>query len=243
MLKSLFATFLTALSVNTQPLAVPSSIDPSNAISEGTTFNVGDTYVFSYIYDFTDNMSISLFSNGDSGTNTLKFLSYSINPITSTSLSGFMPFPIDFAEITISVIVPRVPYNCPIFEFDNDIDDTTNSTFYLTDLSIDYTISLSFEILEGFEGFTSNALPYLTKVEQPYTPPAKSNLYRLLYDFYYSIFNDDDLTAITTTYNLPFDNWLAHTCTIATLITLIVVAFFFLRWLFKVISGLILLKR
>lgn len=243
MLKSLFATCLTALSVNTQPLAPSRSIEPSRAITSDTTFNVGDNVILDVTPTVNSNFSyIQLFDDGSY--NQLKIIDFNIFNtstlvdvliITETYLVGYSNF------------TPNLEYGSTDVDvfYSEDIDTGLMFSINLRSQSINNPLryTVTFEILEGFEGFTYEALPYLTKVENPYTPPSKSNLYRLLYDFYYSIFNDDDLASISTGYNMPFDNWLAHTCTIATLITLIVVAFFFLRWLFKVISGLILLKR
>lgn len=74
-------------------------------------------------------------------------------------------------------------------------------------------------------------------------PTSNSNLYTLLFDWYFGLFNNTGLSAVTTTTGLTMTQWLAHTLTILTLVTFVVILFFFLKWLFKVVSGLILLKN
>lgn len=240
MFKCLFATCLTALSVNTQaPISSP-VLEPSRAISGDTTFNVGDYVKLEVSISYGSSNNILLFTDNTQTSNQLKVIEYS-STWEYNYLNSSKGYPlVSYANFTTSFVYNGSNYSYFYGETYNYFGFTFNSENISSDSDI-YTYSITFLVLEGFNGFTIEAMPYLTKID--YFPPSKSNLYRLLYDFYYSIFNDDDLTAISTGYNMPFDNWLAHTCTIATLITLIVVAFFFLRWLFKVVSGLILLKR
>lgn len=126
--------------------------------------------------------------------------------------------------------------------FADNSDSSYYSFSYINEL-YSFTFVFYFPSDTNAEYFLDEYLPYITKLDTPYTPSSRNNLYRLLYDFYYSLFSDDDLAQISTGYNMPFDNWLAHTCTIVTLLVLVFVCFLFLKWLFKVISGLILLKH
>lgn len=259
MLKCLFATCLTAFSVNTLPLSVSPSLEPSKAIirdnvvvvdNSSTTLyekvpkystnevNTLDDLIFGNVYHFhwaldidyggflTFNYLLSLPTLFDISFNLDDFLpddspSYFIN-ISEMSLDDYY-FYLNVSYGTLYTSLECIMSPTTIIDFDFVFD--TYDTF--TNVIVDY-FSPCLNIPYEYRAIPSTH---------------NSNLYRLLYDFYYGIFNDHDLSVISTGYNMPFDNWLAHTCTIATLITLIVVAFFFLRWLFKVISGLILLKR
>lgn len=44
-------------------------------------------------------------------------------------------------------------------------------------------------------------------------------------------------------YSITIGDWLSTTATVITLVVLVLVLFLFLRWLFKVVSGLILLRN
>ena len=71
-------------------------------------------------------------------------------------------------------------------------------------------------------------------------------MYDLVYQFIYNqIFNSSELTAYHYTIlgvDTNLNVWLSHTFTILFMCVLLICAWIFLRWLFKVISGLVLLK-
>lgn len=71
-------------------------------------------------------------------------------------------------------------------------------------------------------------------------------MYDIIYQFIYgSIFNSTSLNSFEFTIGtqtIDLNVWLSHTFTIISMIILLVCAFVFLRWLFRVVSGLFLLK-
>lgn len=75
-------------------------------------------------------------------------------------------------------------------------------------------------------------------------------LYEIIWIWFYENiwwFDGTDLENISYTfgnsdYSLNMAEWLSHSCTILTLILLVVCCGLFIRWIFKVISGAILLK-
>lgn len=71
-------------------------------------------------------------------------------------------------------------------------------------------------------------------------------LYDLVYNFILTqIFNSTTLSSYESTImgvSTNLNVWLSHTATISFFIVLLVCIFIFLRWLFRVVSGLFLLK-
>ena len=71
-------------------------------------------------------------------------------------------------------------------------------------------------------------------------------LYDLVYTFIIdNIFNSTSLSSYSTTIlgvSTNMNVWLSHTATILFFAVLLVCIFIFLRWLFRVVSGLFLLK-
>lgn len=71
-------------------------------------------------------------------------------------------------------------------------------------------------------------------------------MYDLVYQFILdNIFNSTTLNAYSSTIlgvNTNLNVWLSHTATIIFMSVLLVLAYVFLRWLFRVVSGLFLLR-
>lgn len=109
----------------------------------------------------------------------------------------------------------------------------------------DYVFSLPF-VYNGGRFDYDDYIP-ITACEEKYIPyqvvtTRPSNLYTIVYDFYSSLFVNNELGAITTTIggqSLTFNNWIAHTLTIITFITGLVLLFFVLRWIFRQFAGLV----
>ena len=114
-----------------------------------------------------------------------------------------------------------------------------------------YNFSLDFVLLYGDFGLNADYCLFSAceNIPMEYVPipsTQSSNLYTILYNFYSGLFNGTELDSVTFNVgnsNMTMNSWISHTLTILTLVTFVVVLFFFLKWLFKVISGLILLKN
>lgn len=71
-------------------------------------------------------------------------------------------------------------------------------------------------------------------------------MYTLIYDYIYGyLFNDIALRSYESAIlgvNTNMAQWLSHSLTIVSMILLFVFAIYFIKWLFKLVSGLFLLK-
>lgn len=71
-------------------------------------------------------------------------------------------------------------------------------------------------------------------------------MYQIVYDFIYNqIFNSTALSSYHSTIlgvDTNLNVWLSHTFTITFFIVLLICLWVFVRWLFRIVSGLFLLK-
>lgn len=77
---------------------------------------------------------------------------------------------------------------------------------------------------------------------EPEPQPQPSNLYQIIYDFFYGIFNNETLSSMTWTIggqSVDLNAWICHSLTIILLITLLIILLLITRWAFRVFAGLI----
>lgn len=72
------------------------------------------------------------------------------------------------------------------------------------------------------------------------------SIYSLIYGYIYQyLFNDSDLQAYSQSVlgvDTNMAQWLSHTLTITSMILIFVFLIIFIKWIFKLVSGLFLLK-
>lgn len=73
-----------------------------------------------------------------------------------------------------------------------------------------------------------------------------NSIYTLIYGYIYQyLFNDSNLQAYSQSVlgvNTNMAEWLSHSLTIVSMILIFVFLVIFIKWLFKLVSGLFLLK-
>lgn len=111
-------------------------------------------------------------------------------------------------------------------------------------LSIDN--SVSFECAPDFAYYDS--LKSAIQLDIGYSPepepvpPEPSNLYQIIYDFFYGIFNNQDLGSMSWTIggqSIDMNAWICHTLTVILLVTLLIILLLITRWAFRVFAGLV----
>lgn len=251
MIKSLLATCLLASSVGA-PTLEPRYAQTNEVIEyqyetnevvvvagEYRNLVVGNIYQINFYYYEFDSAITS-----DTGYNSEIVLYIPDNVKTYSKTGNTLTF--DYMGASI------YDFNVNLFSLEIGYDDNEENEGVLIfnfDKSMygdyDYICSLPF-VYNGGEFGYAETYP-ITACELKYIPyqvvtTRPSNLYTIVYDFYSSLFVNNELGAMTTTIggqSLTFNNWIAHTLTIITFITGLVLLFFVLRWIFRQFAGLV----